>query len=134
MHMCVVLLCLVVCMTLLASFFLPSASLVSMYMHRTTNSQHAYTYTVTTSGCSPFMIHYDSHSSSYSLPPQPHRECVVSTSLTRWTCETKWPSTKPWSSRRSPSPRPASRQHSTPAPQSWRLLTPLEVATNAASH
>ena len=31
MHMCVVLLCLVVCMTLLASFFLPSASLISIY-------------------------------------------------------------------------------------------------------
>ena len=31
MDMCVVLLCLVVCMALLASFFLPSSSLINMY-------------------------------------------------------------------------------------------------------
>ena len=30
---CAVLLCLVVCMTLLAHFFLPSASLINMYIH-----------------------------------------------------------------------------------------------------
>ena len=30
---CVVLLCLVVCMTLLASFFLPSVSVINMYVH-----------------------------------------------------------------------------------------------------
>lgn len=37
------------------------------------------------------------------------RACAASTSLTRWTLKIRWPSTKPWSSRPSASPRLGSR-------------------------
>lgn len=39
----------------------------------------------------------------------PCRVCAALTSLTRWTLKTRWPSTKPWSSRPSASPRLGSR-------------------------
>lgn len=39
----------------------------------------------------------------------PGRGCAASTSLTRWTLKIRWPSTKPWSSRPSASPRLESR-------------------------
>ena len=67
-------------------------------------------------------------------PPPSLRVCVVSMSLTRWTSTTRRPSTRLWNNRLSPSPRRASRRHSTHTHQSLLQPTPLEDAMIEPSH
>ena len=63
---CVVLLCFVVCMTLLASFFLPSASLINMYMYV------VHVHVCCTSTCMLYMYMYVVHVGSLLVLSGPH--------------------------------------------------------------